>query len=117
MVLVNGDSIEGEVLKVDGNDITLKTPFAEVTFPIVRLKNIVLKKADMETVKLYKGDVRATFEDGSRLVFRFDGVDGDKILGFSQHFGEARFSKGSFSRIEFNIYDKKMESMRLRDEW
>lgn len=117
MVLVNGDSIEGEVMKVEGDDITLKTPFTEVTFPIVRLKNIVLKKADMETVKLYKGDVRATFEDGSRLVFRFDGVDGDKILGYSQHFGEARFSKDSFSRIEFNIYDKKMESMRLRDEW
>jgi hypothetical protein len=116
MVLINGDSIEGEVLKVDGNDITLKTPFSEVTFPIVRLKNIVLKKADMETVKLYKGDVRATFGDGSRLVFRFDGMDGDKILGYSQHFGEARFSKDSFSRIEFNIYDKKMDSMRQRDD-
>jgi hypothetical protein len=117
MALVNGDSIEGEVVKVDGDDITLKTPFAEVTFPIVRLKNLVRKKVDMETVKLYKGDVRATFEDGSRLVFRFDGVDGDKVLGYSQHFGEARFSKDSLSKIEFNIYDKKMESMRLRDEW
>ena len=117
MVLVNGDSIEGEVLKVEGDDITLKTPFAEVTFPIVRLKNIVLKKADMETVKLYKGDVRATFEDGSRLVFRFDGVDGDKIVGFSQHFGEARFAKDSFARIEFNIYDKGMEPLRQREEW
>lgn len=117
MVLLNGDSIEGEVLKVVGEDITMKTPFTEVTFPIARLKNIVLKKADMETPKRYKGDVRATLADGSRLVFRFDGVDGDKIRGFSQNFGEARFSKDAFRRIEFNIYDEAMESMRLQDDF
>lgn len=117
MILLNGDSIQGEVLKIQGEDITVKTQFTEVTFPIARLKNIVLKKADMETAKLYKGDVRCTFADGSRIVFRFDGVDGDKILGFSQHFGAARFAKDSFSKIEFNIYDKEMEPLRLRDDW
>ena len=117
MVLLNGDSIQGEVLHIKDEDITVKTPFTEVTFPIARLKNIVLKKADMETAKLYMGDVRATFEDGSRIVFRFDGVEGDKIFGFSQHFGSARFAKDAFRRIEFNIYDKKMEPLRLRDDW
>ncbi len=117
MLLVNGDSIEGEVLKIAGEDITLKTPFTEVTFPIARLKNIVLKKADMETVKLYAGDVRGTFADGSRLVFRFDGVEGDKIIGFSQHFGVARFSRDSFRRVEFNIHDRTMDSIRQSDDW
>ena len=116
MVLMNGDSIEGEVLRIVGDDITLKTPFTEVTFPIARLKNIVLKKADMETPKRYNGDVRATLADGSKLVFRFDGVDGDKIIGFSQNFGEARFSKDGFRRIEFNIYDESMEPLRQRDD-
>jgi hypothetical protein len=71
----------------------------------------------METPKREKNDVRATLADGSRLVFRFDGVDGDKLVGFSQHFGEARFSKDAFRRIEFNIYNKAMEAMRLRDDW
>ncbi|QTN34006.1 hypothetical protein HZ994_17335 [Akkermansiaceae bacterium] len=117
MLLVNGDSIEGEVLKVEGEDITVKTPFTEVTFPIARLKNIALKKADMETVKLYAADVRATFADGSRLVFRFDGVDGDNIIGFSQHFGQARFSRDAFRRIEFNIHNRAMDSMRQGDGW
>ena len=117
MVLLNGDNIEGEVLKIEGEDITLKTPFTEVIFPIARLKNIVLSPTEMETPRRYKGDVRATLADGSRLVFRFDGVDGDKLVGFSQHFGEARFSKDAFRRIEFNIYNEAMEAMRLRDDW
>ena len=117
MLLVNGDSIEGDVLRIQGEEITLKTPFTEVTFPIARLKNIVLKRADMETVKLYNGDVRATFVDGSHLVFRFDGVEGDKIIGFSQHFGQARFFKDSFRRIEFNIHKSSMDSMRQSDDW
>lgn len=118
MLLVNGDSIEGEVTKVEGEDITLKTPFTEVTFPIVRLKNIVLAPAGLETPKRYKGDVRATLADGSRMVFRFDGVDEEgRFLGFSQNFGQARFAKDAFQRLEFNVHDEAMETMRLRDDW
>jgi len=117
MVLRNGDSIEGEVIGIEGETIRLKTPLAEVSFPVSRLKNIVLKPADMETPKRYKGDVRATFSDGSQMVFRLDGVKGDSLVGFSQNFGEAVFSKDAFKRIEFNIYDRDMEHLRGQDDW
>lgn len=104
MLLRNGDTIEGEVLGIVGEEITLKTPIAEVKFPLARLKNISLSSDSMEEAKLYKADVRATLPDGSQIVFRFDGVEGNSLIGFSQNFGTARFRKDAFRRIEFNLY-------------
>ena len=104
MLLRNGDTIEGEVLGIEGEEITLKTPFGEVKFPVARLKNISLSSASMEEAKLYSADVRATLSDGSRMVFRLDGVDEDTLIGFSQNFGTARFRKEAIKRVEFNLY-------------
>lgn len=117
MMLRNGDMIEGEVLGIEGEEITLKTPFSEVKFPVARLKNIALSSESMETPKLYKGDVRATLADGSQLVFRLDSVEEDALVGFSQNFGTARFLRNSFKRIEFNIHRTDMESIRKRGDW
>jgi hypothetical protein len=104
MLLRNGDTIEGEVLGIVDEEITLKTPIAEVKFPLDRLKNMYLSSDTMEEAKLYKADVRATLSDGSCIVFRLDGVEGNSLIGFSQNFGTARFRKDAFRRIEFNLY-------------
>jgi len=104
MLLRNGDTIEGEVLGIVDEEITLKTPIAEVKFPLARLKNMYLSSDTMEEAKLYKADVRATLSDGSCIVFRLDGVEGNSLIGFSQNFGTARFRKDAFRRIEFNLY-------------
>ena len=117
MVLRNGDSMEGEVTKVANEQITLKTKFSEVEFPVARLKNLVLKSADMETPKRNKGDVRATLADGSRLVFRLDEVEDKTLVGFSQNFGTASFAKDAFTKIEFNIYNHEFEQRRMQDDW
>ncbi len=117
MILVNGDSIQGEVLGIEGEMIKVKTSLSEVSFPVHRLKNIVLKKADMEDAKLYKGDVRATLSDGTRLVFRLDAVKDGKLVGFSQQFGTAEFSQDAFRRIEFNIHTTKLDDLRKKDGW
>jgi hypothetical protein len=117
MQLRNGDTIEGEVMGIEGEEITLKTPFAEVKFPVARLKNLSLSTESMEEAKLENGDVRATLADGSRLVFRLDGVDENAIIGFSQNFGTARFRKDAFKRIEFNLYPKNGEVIRQGEDW
>lgn len=117
MVLRNGDTIDGDVINIANEQITLKTEFSEVTFPIARLKNLVLKSADMETPKREKGDVRATLADGSSLVFRLDEVKEDVLVGFSQNFGTARFARDGFTKIEFNIYNRDFEKQRMQDDW
>lgn len=117
MIFHNGDSIKGEVTKIDGDDITVKTAFSEVKFPLARLRNLVLKKADMETPKRNRGDVRATLVDGSKVVFRLDGVKDGRLQGFSQNFGSAEFQENAFKQIEFNIYDKRMDQLRVAEDW
>lgn len=114
MLLSNGDTVEGEVLEIKDEMIRMKTPFTEVSFPIYRLKNIALNKDNMETPKLYKGDVKATLADGSKLVFRLDNVKDGHLMGYSQNFGQAKFVENAFERIEFNIHERKMEEIRER---
>lgn len=105
MMLQNGDTMEGEVLGIEGEMIKIKTPFTEVTFPVHRIKNITPNKtADLEEARIYSGDVRAHLADGSKLVFRLEGVKDGKIIGFSQNFGMAEFKQSAFKRIEFNIH-------------
>ena len=117
MILRNGDTIEGDVADISGEQITLKTKFSEVTFPVERLKNLVLKSAEMEEPRRNKGDVRVTLADGTRLVFRLDGVEEKVLIGFSQNFGTARFSRDAFRKIEFNIYNRDFEERRMQDDW
>ncbi|MEY3395712.1 MAG: hypothetical protein RL346_1948 [Verrucomicrobiota bacterium] len=107
MILANGDTIEGDVVGVDDEQIRLKTPFSEVSFPVYRLSSIPLESGEHETAKLENGDVRASLADGSKLVFRLDDVKDGKLLGFSQNFGHATFDQSAFKHIQFNLYPKK----------
>jgi hypothetical protein len=105
------------VISIAEGMITLKTSFDEVKLPVSRLRNIMLKPASLEEPKRMIGDVRGWFLDGSSLVFRIDQVDADKIRGFSQNFGSAEFNLKAFSRLEFNIYSQKLESLRDGGAW
>jgi hypothetical protein len=118
MLLRNGDHLKGEVLAIKDGQITLKTEFAEVQIPVERLQNITLKPVDLEEPKKYNGDVRATFADGSSMVFRLEKVVDGRITGFSQNFGNAEFDMNAFTRIEFDIYNPDLEqSAAIDDQW
>ena len=62
--------------------------------------------------KLMKGDVRAWFADGGSVIFRLDGVEDGHFLGYSQTFGEGRFRRDAFRRVEFNIHKPELEPLR-----
>ena len=107
MMLSNRDTLEGEVIGIEGEMIKIKTPFTEVIFPINRINNIALKKTNpIPTARLNNGDVKALLADGSSLVFRLDNVKNDKLMGYSDNFGRAEFHQSAFKRIEFNLYPK-----------
>lgn len=112
MDLRNGDSVEGEITGITGSAVTIKTPFREIKLPIEALRSVVLKPTDPERCKREGGDVRGWFPDGSSVVFRLDAAKDQVLTGFSQNFGTAPFKISSFSRIEFNIYDPKLETIR-----
>ncbi|KAB2641976.1 MAG: hypothetical protein DVB26_04150 [Verrucomicrobia bacterium] len=115
MKLRNGDSIGGEVTAIVDGIISVKTPFAEVKLPVARVRNIILKPAELEEPIRRNGDVRAWFGDGSSLVFCLDSMTPDAITGHSQLFGTATFKLAAFNRIEFNIYDPQITDLRAKE--
>ena len=117
MELRNGDNLAGEVLGIADGIITVKTPFREVKLPIQVLRSISLKAASLERCKRENGDVRGWLADGSSIVFRLEDVKEGTLMGSSQNFGTAGFRLSAFSRIEFNIYDPKLEDIRAANGW
>jgi hypothetical protein len=117
MLLRNGDSIAGEVLAIEKDLITIKTPFKDVRLPVEMLKSVALKPVDLERCKRENGDVRGWFPDGSSVVFRLEGVGDGTLKGTNQNFGAAEFKIAAFNRIEFNIYDPKFEDLRDAGGW
>jgi hypothetical protein len=117
MLLRNGDSIAGEVLSIEKDLITIKTPLKEVRLPVEMLKSVALKPVDLEVSKRENGDVRGWFPDGSSFVFRLEGVGDGTLKGTNQNFGASEFTISAFNRIEFNIYDPKFETLRDASGW
>ncbi len=117
MKLANGDSLKGEVTAIQDGRITVKTPLGDINLPVARLRNVTLKKVELERCILRNGDIRAWFPDGTSIVFRLDAVAGDTLTGSSQNFGSADFNMRAFSRIEFNIHDPALESKRATNDW
>ena len=117
MELRNGDNLAGEVVSIVDGNIMIKTPFRDVKLPIQVLRSISLKAANLERCKRENGDVRGWLADGSSVVFRLDGVKDGTLTGYSQNFGTTKFKLSAFSRIEFNIYDPKLEEVRVANGW
>lgn len=117
MILRNGDTLKGEVISIEDGILLVNSPFGEIKLPVSRLRNITLKPVSLEEPKRMNGDVRAWFPDGSIITFRVDGVENEAVKGFSQTFGTSLFKLDAFSRIEFNIYDRRMIELRENNEW
>ncbi len=117
MMLRNGDSLVGEIVSIAGDMIAIKTPFKEIRLPVERFKTIALKPSARETCKRENGDVRGWFPDGTSIVFRLESVGDGTLVGTNQNFGSAVFKIAAFSRIEFNIYDSKLEELRNTSTW
>lgn len=117
MKLANGDSIDGKVKSIQQGKVTVETPLGELTLPVARLRTIMLPAGDKEEAKAENRDVRAWMADGGFIVFEFLDADEDTITGKSQTFGTATFRRNAFQKIEFNIHDWELDSLRNEAAW
>jgi hypothetical protein len=85
--------------------------------PVDRMRTVDLSTGDYEEPIRKNGDVRAWLREGGRITFRLDSFTRDTLKGYSQTFGDAEFKLNAFSRLEFNIYDEELESMRGSSNW
>ena len=123
MKLANGDSITGEVNKIENGIASLKTPLGELSIPVSRLRTLALKQLGKSEPKIENGDIRVGFADGSSLVFKLEKVENGKIIGSNQTFGinsergTEAFDMSTISRIEFNLYEEDYKNIRNQETW
>jgi hypothetical protein len=115
--LQNGDLVIGEVGQIANGVLDIKTKFCDMKIPVDRMRTVDLSTGEYEEPIRKEGDVRAWLREGGRVTFRLDTFDRESLSGYSQTFGDATFKLSSFSRIEFNIYDDELESMRGTNNW
>ena len=115
--LQNGDIVIGEVGKIENGVLDIKTKYCDMKIPVDRMRTVDLSTGDYEEPIRKNGDVRAWLREGGRITFRLDSFTKDTLKGYSQTFGDAEFMLNAFSRLEFNIYDEELESMRGSSNW
>jgi hypothetical protein len=115
--LQNGDIVFGEVGKIENGVLDIKTKYCDMKIPVDRMRTVDLSTGDYEEPIRKNGDVRAWLREGGRITFRLDSFTKDTLKGYSQTFGDAEFKLNAFSRLEFNIYDEELESMRGSSNW
>lgn len=112
--LRNGDVIIGKIKKIIGTTVTLSSKYGELKVPVQRLRSIdlsTLEDAEKED-RMESGDVRAWFHEGGYVTIQMQSFDGKKIKGYSQVYGDAEFDANAFEKIEFNIWNEKINTIR-----
>ena len=117
--LANGDIVIGNIQTIEKDLVHLKTSFGDVKVPLRRMRNVVLPKDEDEDLML-PNDIRAWFHEGGYVTIDLKSFDGKTIKGYSQVYGDAQFQVSAFSRIQFNIWETRLDAARNpldSDEW
>lgn len=112
--LGNGDIIIGKIKQIVDTTVTLSSKYGELKVPVQRLRSIELstpEDAEKED-RMEAGDVRAWFHEGGYVTIKMHSFDGKKIKGYSQVYGDAEFDASAFEKIEFNIWNEKINTIR-----
>lgn len=113
--LANGDLLVGTVEGIEKGLAKIATSFGPVKVPVrfMRSVNLVTEK---DEVRMEKNDVRAWFHDGGYITLKLKSLQDDRIKGYSQAWGDAEFDLNAFSRIEFNIWRRELDTARFGNE-
>ena len=128
--LANGDVVIGEIKLIENDFVQASTEFGDVRIPLNRMSAIDLADVEMdkegkpvkdedgnvisikEEPRMWGEDIRAWFHEGGSITIRMATIEGGKIKGSSQVFGEAEFDLNAFSRLEFNIWRRQLDPIR-----
>jgi len=109
--LQNHDILFGEIGEIKDNIVHIKTKYLDLNIPIENIREFSLNVGATQLINMRKNDVRVKFTDGTSSTFAI--VDSNKthITGISSQFdGKVKFSLDKVVSIEFDLYNKILES-------
>jgi hypothetical protein len=104
---INRDTVSGELLSIAEGKAKVKSSYGEVEVPLERISDITLAQQNLERARRNKQDVRAHFAGSSVVTFGLDRMDGDRLAGSSENFGEIAVPLPALRQVEFNLYTKR----------
>ena len=103
--LANKDAIEGKVVLITNNSLTIQTDYAKLDIPLERISGITFaNKQDKpeKNIQLVKGFL----SDFGSFSFSIEEYSHDKIIGFCPGIGKLTFSPSSFRVLQFNAKEE-----------
>ena len=85
--------------------------------PLERLITILFASKQSERARRQSSDVRAIFPDQSRFTASLKTLDDKALAGDSENCRPVRIAFDSFSRLQFNIYEKAIPEEDDPDDW
>jgi hypothetical protein len=114
--LANGDSLAGEIGKTKEEKITIHTDHAEFDVPISAITSIHLSPKEENHPRADRYDLKAYFKSGGWIILDPISLNADQLVGNHEAIGNVTFDLNAFSKIEFNVYDRKLNKLRA-DTW
>lgn len=108
----NGDKVTGELTAIKGDEVTVKSPYAELKIPLGRIALVTFQEETQERARRNAADVQGLFRDGGQVTLNLSELQDGVLKGESENFGKAEFNLGAFSRLRVNIYDERQEEKR-----
>ena len=105
----NGDTLSGTLDAIRDGQAQIKTDYAVMPVPLERIESVLLSTAAAGRARRMRSDVRAHFRAGGTLTFQLTELADGKLKGSSENFGEIAVPLSVFSRLDFNLYEKRAE--------
>jgi len=118
ILLKNGDMLLANIGQIKDGKLQVKTPYAPLRIPIVRMRTIdLLNSEDKEEPIMNIGDIKCWFADKGWIILQPISIKDNILTAYHQALGENQFDLNIFKKIDFNIYDKSANSNRRQDSW
>ncbi|MGJ8673427.1 hypothetical protein [Rubritalea sp.] len=114
--LANGDALSGNIGPTVEEKIEVETEHAAFDVPISSISSIQLTPKEENHPRADTYDLKAYFKSGGWIILDPISLDSETLVGNHEAIGDVSFDLDTFSKIEFNIYDRKLNALR-EDRW
>lgn len=117
ITLANGDSLAGEIKRVNNNVMEVETKYTPIQIPLKVTSEIKLDPLDDNQAKARPNEIKAYYRDGGWIRIDLTKIEANFIYGSNEAFGEKKFKLDAFKKIDWNIYTKEHNLLRSEVDW
>lgn len=112
---INKDKSRGELLGIRDKTVFMNSEFGELKIPLSRVNNLVTATKYHRLARRNKRDIQMFLPFNKRITINLQKFSNGKITGSSENFGKGEFDIKYFTKLRFNIYQERNNSVGIID--